>query len=178
MPQLVFAVLAGIGTSGPLTLLVACVQFTAPHAFLSTATGLAFSARAIGGAFGSAVINAIINGRLNSHYATDVGSAAVAAGLPSSSIPALLEAMEAGTLSTKVPGTNQEIIRVAVEASRWSYARAYRLGWWSVVPFVALAIASVACMTGVKDLMTEHVEATVERNVDGDHALEKGVEEK
>jgi hypothetical protein len=53
--QIVFNVLSGIGQAGPLTLLVALVQFTAPHAFLSTATGLGFSARAIGGAFGSAV---------------------------------------------------------------------------------------------------------------------------
>jgi hypothetical protein len=174
VPQIVFAALAGIGTSGPLTLLVACIQFTAPHAFLSTATGLAFSARAIGGAFGSAVINAIINGRLNSHYASDVGSAAIAAGLPSSSVPALLEAMEAGTLA-KVPGANDLIIEAALEASHWSYARAYRLGWWSVVPFVALAIASVACMSGVKDLMTEHVDATVEHDVVEDHGKEKGL---
>ncbi|KAH7413987.1 major facilitator superfamily domain-containing protein [Phaeosphaeria sp. MPI-PUGE-AT-0046c] len=174
VPQIVLAVLAGIGTSGPLTLLVACVQFTAPHAYLSTATGLAFSARAIGGAFGSAVINAIVNGRLNSHYASDVGSAAIAAGLPSSSVPALLEAMRAGTGS--VPGSNEEIMSAALEASHWSYARAYRLGWWSVVPFVALAIASVACMRGVKELMTEHVEATVERDVAENHGKEKGLE--
>lgn len=66
--QIGLSVLGGIGQAGPLTLLVACVQFTAPHAFLSTATGLAFSARAIGGAFGSAVLNAIINGRLGEHY--------------------------------------------------------------------------------------------------------------
>lgn len=36
--QIVFNILAGIGQSGPLTLLVACIQFTAPHAYLSTAT--------------------------------------------------------------------------------------------------------------------------------------------
>lgn len=53
--QIGFNVLAGLGQCGPLTLIVALVQFTAPHAFLSTATGLGFSARAIGGAFGSAV---------------------------------------------------------------------------------------------------------------------------
>lgn len=176
MPQIAFAVLAGIGTSGPLTLLVACVQFTAPHAYLSTATGLAFSARAIGGAFGSAVINAIVNGRLNSHYASDVGSAAIAAGLPASSVPALLQAMEAGT--GRVPGSDEEIMSAALRASHSSYARAYRLGWWSVVPFVALAIFSVAAMRGVKDLMTEHVDATVERDVVQDHGKEKGFEEK
>lgn len=53
--QIGFNVLSGLGQCGPLTLIVALVQFTAPHAFLSTATGLGFSARAIGGAFGSAV---------------------------------------------------------------------------------------------------------------------------
>jgi len=166
IPQIVFIVMTGIGCAGPLTLLVACVQFTAPHAFLSTATGLAFSARAIGGAFGTAVIYAVINSRIATHYAGDVGAAAVAAGLPQSSVAALLKSMKGATATTAkgqgVPGANAEIMKAAWSASYWSYARAYRLGWWSVVPFVAMATISVACMKGVKDLMTEKVEATVE----------------
>lgn len=162
--------MTGIGCAGPLTLLVACVQFTAPHAYLSTATGLAFSARAIGGAFGTACIYAVVNSRIATHLAGDVGSAAVAAGLPPSSVAALLKAMKGGTASTVrgqgIPGANAEIMSAAWSASHWSYARAYRLGWWSVVPFVALATICVACMKGVKELMTEKVEATVERDVD------------
>jgi hypothetical protein len=166
IPQIVFTVMTGIGCAGPLTLLVACVQFTAPHAFLSTATGLAFSARAIGGAFGTAVIYAVINSRIASHYASDVGSAAVAAGLPQSSVAALLASMKGKTATTakgqNVPGANAEIMRAAWTASYWSYTKAYRLGWWSVVPFVALAAISCACMKGVKELMTEKIDATVE----------------
>jgi hypothetical protein len=173
VPQIIFTVMTGIGCAGPLTLLVACVQFTAPHAFLSTATGLAFSARAIGGAFGTAIIYAVINSRIASHYASDVGAAAVAAGLPQSSVAALLKSMKGATATTAkgkgVPGANADIMKAAWSASYWSYARAYRLGWWSVVPFVALATISVACMTGVKELMTEKVEATVERE-SGDDA--------
>jgi hypothetical protein len=158
-------VLSGIGQSGPLTLLVALVQFTAPHAFLSTATGLAFSARAIGGAFGSAVLDAIINNKLGSTYASKVGEAAVAAGLPKSSIPALLKAMATGepTLINAVPGINPTILSAAVNASHWAYDHAYNLAWASIIPFVVLAIVAVACLKGVKELMTEHVEATVER---------------
>ncbi|KAH3972028.1 hypothetical protein HBH98_001260 [Parastagonospora nodorum] len=178
IPQIVFTVLTGIGCAGPLTLLVACVQFTAPHAFLSTATGLAFSARAIGGAFGTAVIYAVINSRIATHYASDVGGAAVAAGLPQSSVAALLKAMKGATATTAkgqgVPGANAEIMRAAWQASYWSYARAYRLGWWSVVPFVAIATIAVASMKGVKELMTEKVEATVERDVsDEENKMEK-----
>jgi hypothetical protein len=172
--QIVLTALTGIGCAGPLTLLVACVQFTAPHAFLSTATGLAFSARAIGGAFGTAVIYAVINSRIASHYASDVGVAAVTAGLPQSSVAALLTSMKGATATTAkgkgVPGANEAIMNAAWQASYWSYARAYRLGWWSVVPFVAMATIAVACMTGVKELMTEKVEATVEHE-SGDEAI-------
>jgi len=90
--------------------------------------------------------------------------------------------MEAGTKASTssgegIPGANERIMNAAWEASYWSYARAYRLGWWSVVPFVALATASVACMRGVKELMTEHVEATVE-NQREDHGREKVFDEK
>ncbi|KAI4679388.1 uncharacterized protein J4E84_008419 [Alternaria hordeiaustralica] len=168
--QIIFTALTGIGCAGPLTLLVACIQFTAPHAFLSTATGLAFSARAIGGAFGTAVIYAIVNSRVASHLAGDVSSAAIAAGLPESSVPALLKGMKGSSASkfrgAGVPGVNETIITAAWNASHWSYARAYRLGYWSVVPFVALATIAVLSMKGIKHLMTEHVEATVERESD------------
>lgn len=153
----------GIGQSGPLTLLVACVQFTAPHAYLSTATGLAFSIRAIGGAFGSAVLDAIINGRLNSHYAPAVGKAAVTAGLPQKSVPALLQALATGEIgSSAVEGANNAVWNAAILESRWQYAHAYRLAWSSVIPFAVLALVAVACLKGVKELMTEKVEATVE----------------
>jgi len=163
--QIGFNVLSGIGQSGPLTLLVAAVQFTAPHAYLSTATGLAFSARAIGGAFGSAVIDAIVNGKLKSTYAPQVTAAAVKAGLPKASVPSLLAAFAAGTGFSEVKGMTPSILAKASEASEWAYAHAYRLGWASIVPFVAVALVSVACLRGVKELMTEKVEATVERNV-------------
>ncbi|KAI1746663.1 major facilitator superfamily domain-containing protein [Xylaria castorea] len=161
--QIGLGVLAGIGQSGPLTLLVACVQFTAPHTFLSTATGLAFSARAIGGAFGSAVLNAIINGRLSGHYNSAVSKAAMDAGLPEASIPSLLQAFEAGNIgSNAVEGANAAIWAAAVKESQWQYAYAYRLAWSSVIPFVVLALVAVALLKGVKELMIEKVEATVE----------------
>jgi len=50
-----------------------------------------------------------------------------------------------------------------MDASHWSYAHAYRLAWASVIPFVVLALIAVAFLKGVKELMTEKVEATVER---------------
>ena len=147
-----------------MTLLVACVQFTAPHAFLSTATGLAFSARAIGGAFGSAVLDAIVHGRLNRDYASAVAAAATGAGLPKSSVEALLAALASGNVpSPDVPGATTAVWAAAVDESQWQYARAYRLAWASVIPFVVLAMVALVFLKGVKELMTDKVEATVER---------------
>ncbi|EPE09093.1 mfs general substrate transporter [Ophiostoma piceae UAMH 11346] len=171
--QIGFSVLAGIGQSGPLTLLVACVQFTAPHAYLSTATGLAFSARAIGGAFGSAVLDAIINSHLKKNYATKVGNAAVEAGLSPARVAELLAAFTAGTTGDTSIAT-PDIWAAAITESRNVYAHAYRLAWASVIPFVVLATVAVACLRGVRELMTEKVEATVEK-VEAE--VEKGVKE-
>ncbi len=161
--QIGFNVIAGIGQSGPLTLLVACVQFTSPHAYLSTATGLAFSARAIGGAFGSAVLDAIVNSRIASDYAPAVSAAATAAGLPASSVPALLAAMAQGNFGDpSVVGATDAVWAAATGESQWQYAYAYRLAWASVIPFVVLALIAVWFMRDVSELMTEKVEATVE----------------
>ena len=145
-------------------MLVALVQFTAPHAYLANATGLAFSARAIGGAFGSAVLNVIINNKLTSTYASKVGAAAIKAGLPASSIGDLLTAMATGspTAFAAVVGLDPEILGAAMKASQNAFAAAYRLAWASIIPFVVLAIVAVACLKGVSELMTERVEATVE----------------
>ena len=152
--QFGYNVLAGIGQSGPLTLLVALVQFTAPHAYLSTATGLAFSARAIGGAFGSAVLDAIINSKLHSDYGNKVGAAAVSAGLPASSVGGLVAALLGGQPTANIPGVNADVLQAAIGESREVYASAYRLAYSSIIPFVVLAIVAVACLKGVKELMT------------------------
>lgn len=122
-------VISGIGQAGPLTLLVALIQFASPHAYLSTATGLGFSARAIGGAFGSAVLNAIINGKITSRYANQVGAAAVGAGLPADSVSALIAAMETGEGLTEIPGISDGSLGAAALASQQVYARAFNLAW-------------------------------------------------
>ncbi|KAH7046744.1 major facilitator superfamily domain-containing protein [Macrophomina phaseolina] len=163
-------VLSALGQSGPLTLLVAAVQFTAPHAYLSTATGLAFSARAVGGAVGSAVLDAIVAARLGSKYTSSVTAAARDAGLAEGAVEALVQAMAGGAgvtsvdgLMAVVPGVRVEEVRSVVSAGYRVWAGAYRVAWASIVPFVVVACGCVAFLRGVRELMTERVEATVER---------------
>jgi len=155
---------AGIGQAGPLTLLVVLVQYTAPHAYLANATGLAFSARAIGGAFGSAVVNVIINNKLGKTLGPQVAAAAIQAGLPVTSVGPLMAgmAMADPTALAAVPGISPSILAAAFDASHHAYAAAYRLGWASIIPFVVLALVAVIFVKGVQELMTVKVEATVE----------------
>ncbi|KAH8921382.1 MFS general substrate transporter [Atractiella rhizophila] len=160
--QYALNVLSGIGQAGPLTLLVAVVQFTAPHHYLAGATGLAFSGRAIGGAFGSAILGVVVNARLKD-YGSKVGNAATNAGLPPSSVPALLIAFASGVGFDAVPGITPAILGAAISQSQQTYANAYRFAWITLIPFIVLAIISVAVLSGVKDLMTNAVEATAER---------------
>jgi hypothetical protein len=63
-----------------------------------------------------------------------------------------------------VTGINDGILSDAMNASHHIYAAAYRLAWSSIIPFVVLALVAVGFLKGVKELMTEHVEATVERD--------------
>ena len=51
----------------------------------------------------------------------------------------------------------------ATNASHVVYAAAYRLAWSSIIPFVVLSLVAILFLKGVKELMTEHVDATVER---------------
>lgn len=62
-------------------------------------------------------------------------------------------------------GLDAQAINTLARDGRWVYANAYRRAWASIVPFVVLAIVAVAFLRGVKELMTEKVEATVERDV-------------
>lgn len=166
--------LAGIGQAGPLTLILVATQFSAPHAYISTATGLAFSSRAIGGAFGAAVLYSIINGHVSSHYNDAVANAAISSGLPSDAVAPLLGVMKEGNgpptkaaltavLSQVIPGISTTIVGSAVDAGHEVYARAYQLAWASIIPFVVIAILCCAFLTDVKHMMTEKVEVNMEK---------------
>jgi hypothetical protein len=161
--QIAINIIAGLGQAGPLTLLIAYIQFTAPHAFLSTATGIAFSMRALGGAFGTAALNAIVNSFLPEWVKT-VGEAAVAAGLPPTSVSDLTMAIMTGNIgSPQVFGATSAVWMAAAQASIEVYADAYRKAWASIIPFVILAIVAAVFLQTTRELMTDEIEATVER---------------
>ena len=113
------------------------------------------------------MLDVIINGKLAHTLVPKVSAAAVSVGLPASSVELLFEAMTTGKGFESIPGITPTILAAAADASQNAYAHAYNLAWWSILPFVVIALIAVLCLKGVKELMTERVEATVE-NVDVD----------
>ncbi len=73
-------------------------------------------------------------------------------------------------MTSGVPGATDAVWAAALDASHWQYAYAYRLAWASIIPFIVLALGAIILMKGVKELMTEKVEATVE-HVGGEERL-------
>ena len=73
-----------------------------------------------------------------------------------------MEAIATGEFDDVV-GLNAKVLGAALDASHVVYAEAYRLAWASIIPFVVLAIVAVCFIHQVKEQMTDHVEASVER---------------
>lgn len=171
--QLGLSAVAGVGQAGPLTLLIAVVQFASPHAYLSTATGVALSFRAIGGALGSAILYTIAFGHVAEHYNDNVAAAAASAGLAPQDIPILLGVMAEGhgpptapaltaVLSKALPSATREVIDAARSAGQHVYAKGFGLAWASIIPMAAIAVVCCASLAGVDEMMTNKVEAPLE----------------
>lgn len=116
----------------------------------------------MGGAFGSAILNTIIGNKLKT-YPSKIGAAAVQAGLPASSVPALLQAFATKAGFSEVNGLTPDILSKVMNTSQWTYTHVYRLAWCSVIPLAAVALIAVCFLRDVGQLMTERIEAPVER---------------
>lgn len=91
-------------------------------------------------------------------YPEQVGSAAVAAGLPESSVESLLAAFSQGLPFDTVPGATEAVISAATNVSQNVYAGAYRVGWAAIIPFTVLAMVCVFFLKSVASQMSWHTE--------------------
>jgi hypothetical protein len=62
-----------------------------------------------------------------------------------------------------IAGANKTILEAATTASHDAYAYAYHMMWVLLIPLVIIAIVAVIFLQPVGHLMTNKIEATVER---------------
>ena len=125
---------------------------------IGAAVGVAASLRSVGGTIASTIYTTILTNRLKKTIPALVPKAVVGAGLPVTSIPALLEALEGLIPTTEVPGATPKILEVATEAYRQASSQAYRTVFLVTIAFGVIAAVAV-CFCPESDPATELIVA-------------------
>jgi hypothetical protein len=164
LSAIIFAGLVGFGYGVPLILIIVGVQLSTPHHLIATATAVVTSGRTMGATVITAISSAALTSRLNDYIPSYIASAALAAGLPPSSVSefvgALAEKNTAALLS--VPNINATIIAAGEAAASQAFADAIR-----VVFIIGAALGTLSCIIclfigDLSDAMNYHVDAPVE----------------
>lgn len=133
-------VLLGWALGMTLITLITAAQLSIPAELISVATGLIISVRSLGGTIGIAIYNSVFTAAMTK-LGDNVASAAVAAGLPSSSVPHFVGDLvgQNSTDLVTVPGVTPEIIGAGSGALLDTYATGFRNVWITATAFCVLA---------------------------------------
>lgn len=142
---------------------------------LGAALGALGSIRSAGASVATAIYSTILSNKLGKFVPELVAPAAVAAGLPSSSLTDLFTNLSAGTLA-KTPGITSEITLAVANANANAGAEAFKYVWYAVIAFAVLALVAACLTIDYGEYLTDEVSrkmhgATVgtkgEQNVNG-----------
>lgn len=101
----------------------------------------------------------ILQNRVPVEMKADVVPAAVANGLPQSSIPLLFEAISSGTAATldAVPGMTSKIEAAVAAATTQAYTSSFKTVYLASISFGVLSVVAALCTQNVEKFMTGQV---------------------
>jgi hypothetical protein len=141
---------------------------------IGTAVGIAGSVRGGVSTIGTAIYTIILSNKLAQYIPAVVGPAVISAGLPASSVPALLGALGGIGNATAVPGVNANILAVGGLAYQMASVKAFRVVFLSTIAFGLVGIVLAVCSPSVSDQMTNRVATTLHgKGIDGEAVDEK-----
>ncbi|EXJ70269.1 uncharacterized protein A1O5_06337 [Cladophialophora psammophila CBS 110553] len=156
------------------------VQLDADDANLGTVTTVLGLIRTATGSIMTAVFLAILSSKVPKEILRNVPPAAVDAGLPKSSLPALLAAITTGTSEAyaKVPGLTAKIEAVVSEALAQSYAAAYAYVYYAAVAVGIVGMVAVIAIKDYDSMLTGHVPRQIYKRGEEDEKVREEVENK
>lgn len=161
---LAFAALAGIGFGAPLILVISGVQLSTPHHLIATATAVTTSSRAVAATVFTAIYSAAFSTRIGDKIPSYVPAAAIAAGLPATSVAEFMQALTTNDSAglEQVPGISPSIIAAGVAALKQAFADSVRVVYLIAIPFGVIACIACFFIGDMKKTMNYHVDAPVE----------------
>ncbi|KIX03612.1 uncharacterized protein Z518_07165 [Rhinocladiella mackenziei CBS 650.93] len=137
---IVFVAIAAFGVGASQIVGILFVQFGAKDKQIGVATGLTGTFRATGGSIAIAIYTSIINQQSSNNLVPSVSEATVKAGLPPTSVPSLLQALQAmlsgtGAAPPSVPGLTPAVVVAAEDAVKTVYSNAYQLVYLVSITF-------------------------------------------
>ncbi|KIX91952.1 uncharacterized protein Z520_12341 [Fonsecaea multimorphosa CBS 102226] len=130
---------------------------------IGTAGGIAASMRSAIATSTATIYTVTLSSRSRTTIGTRVPSAAIAAGLPASSVPALMEAFASGSKQAfaQVPGLTSAILATATTAYKNASASAYSTVFLATISFSALGLLLSFLLINVDDRMTNEITTTL-----------------
>ncbi|GLA13952.1 hypothetical protein AnigIFM62618_011370 [Aspergillus niger] len=147
--------------------IIMCPLYCSPQD-IGLASGFLGSAKQVAGTIATAIYVAILDNRVTVDLPRDVSAAALNAGLPSSSLTDLLEAVSAGTTAAyeAVPGMTNGILGAVTEAVKTAYSQSFRTVFLASIAFGGLSVIAACFAEGVDGRFTGDVAARL-KGVDG-----------
>lgn len=146
---------------------------------IGLATGVLGSIRSCGGAIAEALYVSILSNKVAIYLPEYVTPAALAAGLPKSSLTSLYAAITAGSGFTDVPGISTAIIDVVDEAVRHAYISSFKIVFYATVPFSGLFILAACFVPNMERFLGNNVAKRLQNvGVGGGGGLRHDIEKK
>jgi Fungal trichothecene efflux pump (TRI12) len=123
---------------------------------IGAATGILGSIRALGGAVAQALYVTILTNKLTKYTPEYVSPAAVKAGLPESSLPALFAGLTTGNFSA-VPGINTQIEGVVAEQVKRAYIDSFHVVFYATIPFGVLLVIAACFVPNMDKFLGNNV---------------------
>ena len=142
------------------------------HSQLGLAIGVLAAFRSAGGSLGVAILGTILNSAAEQRVGPSISKAALELNYPAADLPALIPAVYAYVTGTPdafagVPGITPAIVEATVHAFRHSYGQAFKVVFYSTIPFSVLAVIAVSFVRDSSQYLTNHTAVVMERNSTG-----------
>ena len=124
--------------------------------------------RTAAGALATSMYSGILSSEAAKYIPKYVGPAAIEAGLPASSVPALLAGIGTGSFDA-VPGINAGVLAAIGSPIKHAYSMAFRTVFLCTIPFgIILLVFAVIWCPNVEDYMTDEVARKLQGVAKGD----------